>query len=294
MKFRLYARRLIEKFDTQEIFIRDKLCLLKERNSGMNQIENTLTSLEVAEMVGRDHSKVIRDIRNITSHLTEAKNGFSDTQGKSSLSEYFTEDTYKDSTGRELPCYRLTKKGCELFSTRMTGAKGTQFAVAYIERFNQMEQHIKQQSSNLSPELQMFNQLFQASANIELEQKRQAKELETVKNTVDDISEILALSTSDWRKQSQAIIRKIAYKLGSGLAYKEIGNKIYQEVERTARCSLKTRLTNMRKTMALEGASKSLRDKKNYLDVIDKDSKLINIYMHTVKQFAIKYRIDIA
>lgn len=32
MKFRLYARRLIEKFDTQEIFIRDKLCLLKDMN----------------------------------------------------------------------------------------------------------------------------------------------------------------------------------------------------------------------------------------------------------------------
>ena len=50
----------------------------------------------------------------------------------------------------------------------------------------------------------------------------------------------------------------------------------------------------MRKTMALEGASKSLRDKKNYLDVIDKDPKLVNIYMHTVKQFAIKYQVDVA
>lgn len=29
----------------------------------MNQLENTLTSLEVAEMVGRRHDQVIRDIR---------------------------------------------------------------------------------------------------------------------------------------------------------------------------------------------------------------------------------------
>lgn len=159
----------------------------------------------------------------------------------------------------------------------------------------------KPQTSNLSPELQMFNQLFQASANVEIEQKRQAEELETVKNSVgaveksvDNISEIVALSTSDWRKQSQAIIRKIAYKLGAGTAYQEIGKQIYQETERAARCSLKIRLTNMRKTMALEGASKSSRDKKNYLDVIDKDPKLVNIYMHTVKQFAIKYQVDVA
>jgi len=46
--------------------------------------------------------------------------------------------------------------------------------------------------------------------------------------------------------------------------------------------------------MALEGASKSYRDKKNYLDVIEKDPKLIDIYMHTVKQFAIKYQVQIA
>lgn len=251
----------------------------------MNQIENTLTSLEVAEMVERRHDQVIRDIRKITEQLNDHKNVDVD---------YFTEDTYKDGKGEIRPCYRLTKKGCELFSTRMTGAKGTQFAVAYIERFNQMEQHIKQQASNLSPELQMFNQLFQASANVELEQKRQAEQIQAVEKSVDNISEIVALSTSDWRKQSQAIIRKIAYKLGSGSAYQEISNQIYQEVERTARCSLKIRLTNMRKTMALEGASKSYRDKKNYLDVIEKDPKLIDIYMHTVKQFAIKYQVEIA
>ncbi|EKF52025.1 Rha family transcriptional regulator [Lactococcus garvieae] len=257
----------------------------------MNQIENRLTSLEVAEMVEREHNDVLKDIRRIIKQLGEGKNSQS----------YFAEGTYRNSQNKELPCYHLTKKGCELFSTRMTGAKGTQFAVAYIERFNQMEQHIKQRASNLSPELQMFNQLFQASANVELEQKRQAEELETMKSSVgaveksvDNISEIVALNTSDWRKKSQTIIRKIAYELGAGTAYQEISKKIYQETERAARCSLKIRLTNMRKTMALEGASKSSRDKKNYLDVIEKDPKLVNIYMHTVKQFAIKYQVDVA
>ncbi|AWN66984.1 Rha family transcriptional regulator [Lactococcus lactis subsp. lactis] len=250
----------------------------------MNQLENTLTSLEVAEMVGREHNNVLKDIRNIIEQIGAVKN----------YHTYFVEDVYKDIQGKERPCFKLTKKGCELFGGRMSGAKGTHFAMDYIERFNQMEQHIKQQTSNLSPELQMFNQLFQASANVELEQKRQAEKITAVEKSVDNISEIVALSTSDWRKQSQTIIRKIAYKLGAGTAYQEIGKQIYQETERAARCSLKIRLTNMRKTMALEGASKSSRDKKNYLDVIEKDPKLVNIYMHTVKQFAIKYQVDVA
>jgi phage regulatory protein, rha family len=265
----------------------------------MNQLENTLTSLEVAEMVGKDHNTVMRDIRQIIEDLGKYKSVPS--SESIDIKTFFTESTYISAQNKELPCYLVTKQGCEVFGNRMKGAKGTQFTVGYVSRFNQMEQHIKQQTSNLSPELQMFNQLFQASANVELEQKRQAEELQVVKNlaenvekSVDNISEIVALSTSDWRKQSQTIIRKIAYKLGAGTAYQEIGKQIYQETERAARCSLKIRLTNMRKTMALEGASKSSRDKKNYLDVIDKDPKLVNIYMHTVKQFAIKYQIDVA
>ncbi|WP_260865648.1 Rha family transcriptional regulator [Enterococcus casseliflavus] len=103
----------------------------------MQAIEKTLTSNEVAVMVGRRHDQVLRDIAKIIEHLTDHKNVASD---------LFIESTYEDSTGRSLPNYLLTKKGCELYATRMTGAKGTQFALSYIERFNEMETHIKEQA----------------------------------------------------------------------------------------------------------------------------------------------------
>lgn len=100
----------------------------------MNELPRNITSLEVAEMVGRNHFDVMRDIRNITGHLGESKIAES----------YFIESSYKNLQNKELPYFLLTKKGCELYATRMTGEKGTQFAVKYIERFNEMEQHIKQ------------------------------------------------------------------------------------------------------------------------------------------------------
>ncbi|WDA69237.1 Rha family transcriptional regulator [Lactococcus lactis] len=246
----------------------------------MNQLENTLTSLEVAEMVGRRHDQVIRDVRKIIEQLADHK----------SVASYFTEDTYKDSTGRELPCYRLTKKGCELFSTRMTGVKGTQFAVAYIDRFNQMEQHIKQQLdiSNLSPELQMFNQMFQAVAN-------QEQKLVEVSDRVDNISNIVALNTTNWREDSNILIRKISQKVGGdSSAYSDIRKEIYSEVDRRAGSKLKTRLTHKRRLMAEEGVSKSKREKANYLDVIGDDKRLKEIYIAIVKEFAIKYQVDVA
>ncbi|TQR28361.1 permease [Lysinibacillus sphaericus] len=102
----------------------------------MKQLEQTLTSLEVAEMVGRQHKNVMQDIRTIIEHLGGLKN----------QPAYFIENEYLDSQGKTRPCFKLTKKGCELYGTRMTGAKGTQFAALYIERFNEMEQKlIKQQ-----------------------------------------------------------------------------------------------------------------------------------------------------
>ena len=125
----------------------------------MNQLEKIISSLEVAEMVERNHFDVMRDIRKIIEHLGESKIAES----------YFIESTYTNKQNKEIPCYLLTKKGCELYSTRMTGAKGTQFAVAYIERFNQMEEHIKQQeidTSQLSPQLQMFGAMFESQAKI--------------------------------------------------------------------------------------------------------------------------------
>lgn len=245
----------------------------------MNQLENTLTSLEVAEMVERRHDQVIRDIRKIIEQLADHK----------SVASYFTEDTYKDSTGRELPCYRLTKKGCELFSTRMTGAKGTQFAVAYIERFNQMEQHIKQQPdiSNLSPELQMFNQMFQAVAS-------QEQKLVEVNDKVDNISNIVALNTANWRSETGNWVRQMAIKQGGGIAFKEINQEIYAEVERRGCFKFNVRLRNMQTRQIEKGYSKSAVKKLNKLDVIEADKKATQIYIQVVKEFAIKYQVDVA
>lgn len=102
----------------------------------MNQLPRNITSLEVAEMVGRDHKNVTRDIQVILGQLDELK---------IEPNSYFIESTYKDNLNRTKPCYLLTKQGCELYGNRMTGIDGTAFSVKYIDRFNEMEQHIQQQ-----------------------------------------------------------------------------------------------------------------------------------------------------
>lgn len=95
-----------------------------------SQIEQTLDSREVAEMVDKEHSKLLRDIHRYEKQFIEAKIGFND---------FFKEAEYKDSIGRTLPCYRITKKGCEFIAHKLTGAKGTAFTARYINRFHEME-----------------------------------------------------------------------------------------------------------------------------------------------------------
>lgn len=95
-----------------------------------NTIEQTLNSIEVAEMVDKEHSKLLRDIRRYEKQFAEAKIG---------LGDFFKESIYKDANNQDRPCYRITKKGCEFIAHKLTGVKGTIFTARYINRFREME-----------------------------------------------------------------------------------------------------------------------------------------------------------
>lgn len=65
----------------------------------MQNLEQTIDSREVAEMVGKDHKYLMRDIRNYSADITSAK---------ISPVGFFEESTYKDAKGETRPCYRYT------------------------------------------------------------------------------------------------------------------------------------------------------------------------------------------
>lgn len=93
-------------------------------------IEQTLTSMEVAEMIGKEHKNLIRDIRIYVSELNQLK---------IEPVDFFRESTYTDAKGESRPCYDITKKGCEFIAHKLTGIKGTEFTARYINRFHDME-----------------------------------------------------------------------------------------------------------------------------------------------------------
>ena len=65
-----------------------------------------MTSLEIAELTGKQHKDVLKAIRNMEpawEKVTERK---------------FALSAYKDVTGRTLPCYSLTKTECLYIATK--------------------------------------------------------------------------------------------------------------------------------------------------------------------------------
>ena len=113
----------------------------------MKQIEQTITSVEVAEMVEKTHANLLKDIRRYCKQLGEVNIDFSD---------FFKESTYCTEQKKELPCYDITKKGCEFIAHKLTGVKGTAFTARYINRFHDMEETIKQSQVALPKKDDLF------------------------------------------------------------------------------------------------------------------------------------------
>lgn len=105
-------------------------------NDGVLLVE----SRQIAEMVDKPHDQLMRSIRTYIEYLESAKmqsHGF------------FIESTYMSDQNKVLPCYLLTKKGCDMVANKMTGEKGVLFTAAYVTLFDDMQKQLQKPLSRL-------------------------------------------------------------------------------------------------------------------------------------------------
>lgn len=186
--------------------------------------------------------------------------------------------------------YKLTAHFAKKLSMKGNGERAEQAR----EYFAKLEEKVKQKAidlSQLSPELQMFQKIFNSVAQQQLEQKRQAKKLDHVEQRVESIREVVAMDTTSWRDDTGNILRKIGMELGGGQAYSQVRTESYELLSKRMGVNLKQRLTNKRRRMADEGICKSTRDKLSYVDIIAEDKKLVEGYTAIVKELAIRYGV---
>ncbi len=121
--------------------------------------KNTITTLEIAEMMGIEHWQVLRKLEGQEKGGKHSK-GFIEILSDNNIvvADYFEKSSYIDAQGKERPCYKVTKLGCDFLANKFTGEKGILFTAKYVKRFREMEDNI--QKYTLPPSA------FESAANL--------------------------------------------------------------------------------------------------------------------------------
>lgn len=82
----------------------------------------TITSMEVAQMINKEHIFLLRDIHRYINQINKI-NGSKLRESKIVLTDFFIESTYTTSQNKIQPCYNITHKGCEFIANKLTGIK---------------------------------------------------------------------------------------------------------------------------------------------------------------------------
>ncbi len=251
----------------------------------MNQLitnEVKMTSLDVAEVTEKRHADVMKDVRREMDAL-----------GEEIARGIFSLGSYRDKNNQERPCYTFGKKGAMQLALKYDAK--TRYKV--IQHIEELEGHVKRNqidASQLSPELQMFNQIFTAVATTQIKMQQQDVRMDQLEAEQERVTEVVSLKVdADWKNKTNAILNRIAMTLGGGDQYRKVRSDSYQMLENRAKCRLNVRLENLKKEAHARGIISPTKIKGfNKLDVIGNDARLTEIYLAIVKEMAIAHKVN--
>lgn len=245
--------------------------------------QNVITTELLAEVYGTDTKNISNNFNNNKDKFEEGKHYYL-LQGEQLRG--FKRNSYEIGIAPNVnKLYLWTERGanrhCKILDTDKAW-----------EQFDNLEETYFKVKENESLNTQALSPTLQVLINLELKQKQLEQDVIDNKQEIQDIRDVVALNSANWKADSSRIISSIAGKLGDFSHIKEIRNEIYEQLEQRMACRLNTRLIYKRKTMAENGVCKSKRDKLSKLDVISDDKKLIEGYVAIVKEMAIKYGVS--
>lgn len=192
--------------------------------------QQTIDSRLVAEALDMQHKNLLQKIRGYEDILEGSK--FSSRQ-------FFIPSSYLSKQNKELSCYMLTKKGCEMVANKMTGEKGVIFTAMYVDAFNTMEQESRLPTTDPMKALEL---MFQAT-------KQTSESVNKVETRVTNLEENAFLTPSEYNLVSTRVNERVrhiiqAYHLKTNRQqrselYKSINREIKVITGIKARCQLR-------------------------------------------------------
>lgn len=181
----------------------------------MKNQQAVTTSLQVAEVFGKEHKNVLRDISNLN-------------LDRLNFEQMFMESTEPDSYGRDRRIYYMNRDGFTLLAMGFTGKKALGFKLKYIEAFNNMEKAIKEERIQLpSDPMKVLELIFKANKNTN-------KKVDRIDSDVDYLKNNQRLDPTEYAYISKRISRKVYEYIdmhGSALSAPQ-RSKLYKDINR--------------------------------------------------------------
>lgn len=149
--------------------------------------------------------------------------------------------------------------------------------------------------AQLSPELQMFKQIWDGQARAQLEQAETQRQLaltnekvNLVETAVSTIKDTIVQRDDDWRNAINKMFNNAALHT-ERKDFQALRNESYKTLEDRAHCDIDKRLRNMVDRLKQNGATKTQINKASKLDVIEADPRLKEIYTSIVKELSVRH-----
>lgn len=258
----------------------------------MNELETSKmqTPIEIALKIDESGHTTARALYEF---LDMDKSNFSRWAGKNiEQNEFFTEN--EDwwgfvivTNGNECKDYKLTTDFAKHLCMESHSSKG-KIARQYFITVEDKAKEMVVNRSQLSPQMQMFYAIADGQAKLEIEQKRQAEQVNRIEQTVSNMKEIFTEPIGDWKNDINARVREISIK--SGIEYQELYGQMYGELENTAHCSLKRLQDNKKVRMEKAGNTKTaIKEGTTKIAIIYEKPQLKAIFEGIVKRYAMRY-----
>lgn len=210
-----------------------------------NNGEVVTDSLTIAEMFGKEHKNVKRDILETISKLASLRHSAEvDELGINFNTLKFEPIQYRDNRNRMQEKYILNFDAFMLITMSYTTQKAMLVKVKYINEFNRMKNYIQNQQQVPTDPMSILKLTFEA-----LEGQKQ--ELQHIKSDVKDLRENAPLFAVECDEVSNAVKRHGVALLGGkqsnayqhagirGKVYRDIYNQLYREFGVTSHKAIK-------------------------------------------------------
>ena len=206
--------------------------------------------------------------------------------------DYYSSCMKSEGKGNFADDFKLTAHFAKKLSMTQKNQKG-EAARDYFTKVEDGAKEMTLRMQEMSPQLQVM-------INMELEQKRQAVELEQVKENQKVIAQALSRPVEknfrEWVNESLSMIAEsnnYPYIGSSQERYRAVRAESYERLNRRRPCRLDLKVRNAKGNAANAGANNTQINAINKLTVIEADKDLRPVYESVIKEMLAAYRVSV-